>query len=64
MNRLPQLRIDILTALGGASVVRVSSPRPRKLARELRKELRMCDVKVKKDDRHGEVVAITWKTVT
>lgn len=64
MNRIPQMRADILAALASASVVRVSSPRPRKLARELRKELRMCDVKIKKDDRHGEVVAITWKTVT
>lgn len=61
MNRIPQIRANILAALASAPVVRVRSPRPRKLARELRKELRMCDVKIE-DERNG-VLAVTWKTV-
>ena len=62
MNKLPQIRANILAALASASVVRIAHPRPLKLARELRKELRMCDVTIEKDGRH-DVLSIRWKTV-
>jgi len=65
MNRLPQLRQNILAALAKHPVVLLICVRPRKLARELGSDLRMCDIKIEKEDRRtGDgVLRITWKVV-
>lgn len=73
MNRLPKMREQILAGLAQATAVRVNCARPRRFARVLQKELRMCDVKIESEtpgDTRGMnrvppqgVLVITWKTV-
>lgn len=57
-NRLPQIKQNILATLAQSPVVRIKHPRPRKLVRELRKELQMCDVKI--EDESEGLIAIRW----
>jgi len=72
-NRLPEMKRDILAALAQSSVVRVECDRPQRLARVLRKELQMCEIKVEREtpsDTRGMmrtpprgVIAVSWRAV-
>lgn len=60
-NNLPQLKQTILVKLSQSPVVHIKHPRPRKLVRELRKQLQMCDFKI--ENEYEGVVAVRWKVV-
>lgn len=68
-NCIPELRVKILAGLGGSSAVRLQCVHPRKLARELRKQLQMCDIRVESTQAGNTrmrtpeqgVLVITWK---
>lgn len=58
MNHLPKLINQIRVALASHETVRIPYPRPKKLARELAKEMPVFDVRV-----DNEEVVVRWKTV-
>jgi len=58
VNRLPALLTEIRIALASHPVVEIKHPRPKKLARELKVELPVCDVRVVRG-----AVLISWKIV-
>jgi hypothetical protein len=60
-NSLPQIKQNILAQLATNPVVRIKSERPRKLVRELRKELQMCSFKI--ENEYEGIVAARWKDV-
>lgn len=72
-NNLSKMRDAILAGLAKAPAVRLECIRAKKLARELRRELRMCDIVVEAEDSVNVspkgvratpgVLRITWKTV-
>jgi hypothetical protein len=70
-NYFPKLQRFILANLATSKAVRVKCARPRKLAERLRKELRMCDVKIESETPSNGalripaqgVLVITWKAI-
>lgn len=58
-NNLPQIKQNILAQLATNPVVRIKSDRPRKLVRELKKELQMCSFKI--ENEYEGIVAVRWR---
>jgi hypothetical protein len=58
MNSLPELLTKIRIALASHPKVSINTPRPKKLWRELKKELPVCDVTF--DD---STVYVAWKVI-
>ena len=58
MNRLPDLLTKIRIALATHTKVTINHPRPKRLWRELKKELPVCDVTF--DNRS---VYVSWKVI-
>lgn len=58
MNSLPDLVTKIRIALATHSQVTINYPRPKRLWRELKRELPVCDVAY-----DAEAVYVAWKVV-
>ena len=58
MNRLPDLLTKIRIALATHAKVTINTPRPKKLWRELKKELPVCDVTF-----DANAVYVSWKKI-
>lgn len=76
-NRIEKLKQQILGGLAGHATVRIECARPRKMLKELRKQLQMCEIELESEEKNEHrrnhtnfgrpppkgVLVVSWKSV-